>query len=761
MVVFTALVVGILFQFYLRLSFKFLICMGAIVLIFTFFYRPMRFAIFLLVGMIIFSVQFASLTKIDGDVAMTKDFEGIASSVSVENGNFGKNKVEFTLKLKKSGDILVSYYGNEYNSYNFTGQKVKVYGELLKPTTARNPKCFDYRKYLYTNNIGYQLKAEKIRVENAFDNIYLRLENKICNIRDEFIRYMEQVSGKETTGFIKAMMFGIKDNLDDETYESFQKNGTAHILATSGLHIGIIYAFFSKVFHIGRSKFKCLLTAIFFIVYEIMADCSFSVLRAVILILISMGGKLFHRKVDLLTSLSFAGLILLFISPMAIFNAGFQMSFLAVFILGVTMPRYKNSYFKNMKIKDLLPVFTIQLIMMPYIVYNFNYLSLTSFLANIPVTFLASYLLPMGMGAMIIYSFINFIPQIYVYSLNVVTKFLIDINNLTFVKGKLSFDVPSPSLLLMLGFYILFFIYTNEEIIISLMRKKYEIIAIVTAFLMSLNIFIYINEKSGFEKADMFFVDVGQGCCMLFKGKNGKALMIDGGGNVNYSVGEKTVKPFLLKNGIRTVDVAMATHLDNDHYLGLKELAQNGMIKKLALYKGNSIIEDKILRECNLKRNDMLYLTRGNKLKIDENLFVEIIAPLPKVKNQYVDELKSGDENARSLVAKVYLNDLVYLITGDIDIDTEEKLKGNLRCHVIQVPHHGSKDSSSDYLLNSAKPKVAVFQVGKNNYGHPSPHVIEKYKNSGIIINRNDTQGDIGFIFKDGNYSIVEMIKED
>lgn len=205
----------------------------------------------------------------------------------------------------------------------------------------------------------------------------------------------------------------------------------------------------------------------------------------------------------------------------------------------------------------------------------------------------------------------------------------------------------------------------------------------------------------------------------------------------------------------------MATHLDNDHYLGLKELAQNGMIKKLALYKGNSIIEDKILRECNLKRNDMLYLARGNKLKIDENLFVEIIAPLPKVKSQYVDELKSGDENARSIVAKVYLNDLVYLITGDIDTDTEEKLKGNLRCHVIQVPHHGSKDSSSDYLLNSAKPKVAVFQVGKNNYGHPSPHVIEKYKNSGIIINRNDTQGAIGFIFKDGNYSIVEMIKED
>lgn len=701
------------------------------------------------------------LTKLDNQLNQEKIYDGIISSMSVKPGKFNKSQVRFTLKIENCGDLLVTYYGNEYNDLNLNGRYATVCGELTKPPTARNPNCFDYRKYLYTNNIGYQLKASKIDVKYGFKNPYLKFENTICGFRDKFIRYMENISGKETIGFIKAMMFGIKDNLDDETYEAFQRNGTAHILATSGLHIGIIYAFFVKAFHIGRNKFRCLLTGVFFIVYAIMADCCFSVMRAVILIIISMGGKLFHRKRDLLTSLSIAGILLMLFSPMAIFNAGFQMSFLAVFILGVTMPRYQNSYFKSVKIKDMLPVITIQLVMMPYTMYNFNYLSLTSFLANIPVTFFASYLLPIGMGAMAIFKFIGFVPSIYTYGLELLTKFLISINELTYVESRFSFDVVSPPLFVVLGFYALFFIFTNEEIIIHIVRKKYEIVAMAVCFSMMAVAFVSYNEKSGFEKAEMFFVDVGQGCCMVFEGKNGKVLMIDGGGNVNYSIGEKTVKPFLLKNGIKHIDVAIATHLDNDHYLGIKELAQDGKIKQLALYKGNKLLENKIASDCGLNKENFLYLVRGDKIKIDENLYVQVVAPFPKVKTQYRDELEAGDENSRSLVVKVFLNNLVYLITGDIDRNTEEKLMGNLKCDVIQVPHHGSKDSSSDYLLTNAKAKIAVFQVGKNNYGHPSPDIIEKYRNSGIIIKRNDTQGAIGFLFYSDGYKTVEMIEEE
>ena len=106
----------------------------------------------------------------------------------------------------------------------------------------------------------------------------------------------------------------------------------------------------------------------------------------------------------------------------------------------------------------------------------------------------------------------------------------------------------------------------------------------------------------------------------------------------------------------------------------------------------------------------------------------------------------------------MHLDAIKFMITGDIDINTEEKLIGNMKSDIIQVPHHGSKDSSSDYLLNNVKPSAAVFQVGKNNYGHPAGEIIEKYNKNDIIIKRNDLDGAVGVLIKDGSFEFIEMI---
>ena len=756
--VFLMISIGIIFEYYFKLSLLYIVFFSAISFLIFSIRNFKRHILFIVIGMVILNMQSLSLIAMDNRLGETSLFEGIASFSKIEDGMYDKKKLEFTINQPDSGNILVTYYfsNEEYKSIN--GKLIKVHGILEKPNTQRNPKCFDYRKHLSTRGVGYTLKADSIIVSDEFTNPVYKLANDISILRDNFLNYLDKSFEKETAGFIKAMMFGIKDQLGEEVYDEFQKNGTAHILATSGLHIGIIFGSLVKLFKIERNKIKSFIAILFFIAYIIMADCSFSIMRAVILIIISMGGKLFHQRVDLLTSLSLSGIILTLISPMAIFNSGFQMSFLAVFVLGVTNNKLSRFYIKNIRVKNLLPVFIIQLVMSPYIAYNFNYFSFSSFLANIPVTFIAAYLLPIGMASFIVFVFLGFVPDIVLKIISFVTKSLININEYTYLDGILSFDVISPPLIFVLIFYGLFFMFTNDEIIICYMRKKFKSITLVFMAIIIFMCSISSFEYSEFNKAKAIFLDVGQGCCMIFKGRNGKTLMIDGGGNTNYKIGIKTVKPFLLKNGIKKIDIALVTHLDSDHYLGVKELAIDGKIKKLALYDGNKVIIEKISKETGIDYSNFIFLKKHDVLKIDDDLIFETIGPNGGSMNQYLKEIEDGDENTRSLVGKVHLDAIKFMITGDIDINTEEKLIGNMKSDIIQVPHHGSKDSSSDYLLNNVKPRAAVFQVGKNNYGHPAGEIIEKYNKNDIIIKRNDLDGAVGVLIKDGSFEFIEMI---
>lgn len=78
--------------------------------------------------------------------------------------------------------------------------------------------------------------------------------------------------------------------------------------------------------------------------------------------------------------------------------------------------------------------------------------------------------------------------------------------------------------------------------------------------------------------------------------------------------------------------------------------------------------------------------------------------------------------------------------------------------HIGKVPHHGSKYSSSEDFIEEVSPKLAVFQVGRNNYGHPSSEVIERYQNAGCFTVRNDLQGAVGIVINDGKFEVVDMI---
>ena len=116
-----------------------------------------------------------------------------------------------------------------------------------------------------------------------------------------------------------------------------------------------------------------------------------------------------------------------------------------------------------------------------------------------------------------------------------------------------------------------------------------------------------------------------------------------------------------------------------------------------------------------------------------------------------------------SLVTKVTIKDISVLMTGDLDFSTEQKLvDGNkasdLKCDILKVSHHGSRYGSSEKLLDVVKPELAVIQVGKNHYGHPSEEAIDRLEKTGARIYRNDKNGAIGIIIsKNGKVGVKTM----
>ncbi len=734
--------------------------------------------IWVLIGLLLFSVQSAKMCQADELLEKRVEIFGICKKVNVDEE---KEKVTLVIATKSIREdatkqeaepfafangtlkIQAQYYKELKNPDELIGKKISAYGILDQATQRRNPKCFDYRLYLKSVGISYVLKTDAILLDeskNEYASFWNFLLAKAGSCKKSFINSIKQRLDMDNAGLLRAMMFGSKEDMSDETYQEFQRNGTAHILAVSGIHMGIIYGLISKVFAARRNRIKNIFIMLFLFFYAMMAEFTPSITRAFLMICTSIFARLLNKRYDLLSGGFLAAMILLFINPFVLFNSGFQMSFLAIFVIAVSLNKLEEVDIKKFYKNTLIPVIIIQGAMSMYTAYNFNYFSLTSFIANIPVIFIASLLMPLGIICLVINIICGEIFMPCAKVLELAVQILKKSNSYTYINGAGTFDVVSPSIFAVVLFYALFFMLTNDEMRILFIRKKFKAVLSIFCIAIVFCTFISIESDDGFADTDMIFIDVGQGSCMLFKGEDGKNILIDGGGNPDYDVGLKTLKPAFLKNGVKKIDIAIATHLDNDHYLGIKSLANEGMIDKIAFYAGNSIEKEKLARQCGVSADDLLFLKRGDEFSFGGDIKIEVITPDGKSKSEYKSEKKNTDENERSLVLKVYKEDVSFLVTGDIGKITEQKLKGNLKADILQVAHHGSKGSSSDEFIERVNPKIAVFQAGKNNkYGHPAPEVIEKYQNKCIIIERSDLQGAIGFRIDGDKFEVVTTVK--
>lgn len=249
-----------------------------------------------------------------------------------------------------------------------------------------------------------------------------------------------------------------------------------------------------------------------------------------------------------------------------------------------------------------------------------------------------------------------------------------------------------------------------------------------------------------FAKADrgdlnVNFFDVGQGKAIFIEEAGGNQILIDGGPSDLVLERLSEAMPFF----DREIDLLILTHPDSDHLTGLIEVVKRysiGAIIETGIVDASALYQEwqKIIKEKDIQ---VVYALAGQKIKIGDAFLLEILFPAQSLVGQ-----NFSNTNSASIVSKLSYGQNSFLFTGDAEEATEYYLVSggaDIDSDILDVGHHGSKNSTSEEFLQAVTPQTAIIQAGKNNrYGHPSAETLEKLKE--IEVFRTDLEGNISFL---------------
>lgn len=681
-----------------------------------------------------------------------------------------EKKHRLTLRTDTGEHLLVYAEGEGL----WSGRHVVVRGELRLPESRRNPGGYDEALYLRSRGIHAVLYARTVQVKG----VESRWRWTLARWRESFSSWALSYLDEEEHAVLAALLFGDKSGMEDEDYDAFQRNGTAHILAVSGLHIGFFYGLLATLFG-RRGKGRVFLLPPLFL-YAALAGFSSSVMRAVVMIALHVLAEAGQRRYDGLTAVLFAAVLLLAVRPFALFTAGFQLSFLAVLALCFLVPWCERSLLPRLArgrrraygmvlwerslISLCLPFVFLTLVLLPATAYLFHYISWSGLIAGFPMVFLAGLLVPLGLLLLIAQPALTaaFTAGILPVSMGKTllslggetaargVRALLLCNRLTYQGGRFTRDAVSPPLFLLVLFYGLLFFCLSETAHTQRARGHIRLQLRMFVLVATFAILTAYAFATGFFAADVVFVDVGQGACVHIRAGEGRHLLVDGGGSRTRDVGGDVVLPYLLTVGTSEVDVAFVSHPDLDHYDGVVSLCRAGKVRNVVFFEGCAKEAAALCEETGLSAEHIFLASAGERLRIGDT---EIAVLWPAAGTV-------AEGNEQSLVLRVETGGVRLLLTGDIGRETEEALcelygteaGGVLDVDVLQVPHHGSRYSSSESFLTATSPRIAVVQSGRNTYGHPAAEALERYEAAGIPVIRNDKEGATGMDLSRGTW---------
>ena len=505
------------------------------------------------------------------------------------------------------------------------GDRLELRGTLRRPRGQRNPGCFDYRSYLARRQVFGALYPDRefevaatgqsgIPLLRWTESVRRRIEKIIDSAYQNHPNHIE---------ILKGMLLGKRRGIEEPTIVAFRNSGSLHILAVSGLHVGLIAGVFFLCFSRLSTRAACALTILAVVLYAIVVGFRPSVFRASTMVVLFLFGSIIDRDTDRFNLLAIAAFILLLINPAQLWDVGFQLSFAAVASILFFMPKWQRF------INDHLPDWTDQAGKRE----NVSHLrlavgkSIRWLLLAFGVTLIAQ----LGTVLFIANSFYRLYPLGLIAGPIVVglAAPIVSLALISVILGAIWLPLATP------------LIYANHDIIFVLVRiveffgsQQWSVVktapptfgwgvvflascmAIVywrwvrlerkKAVLIALTVLaIWVWDAAWREDGNLLevtFLDIGQGDAAFVKFPDGKTMLVDGGRNLLFTyqgnhriepkndkdlkflafdTGERILSPFLSYKGIRKIDLLLLSHPDNDHGGGLYYILHEFDVKRV------------------------------------------------------------------------------------------------------------------------------------------------------------------------------------
>jgi len=728
-------ILGIIIASYTVLPILFLLIVIPILLLFSFI-KKIRFISFcfavLFLGILRYDIQLEIPQNnikviLEKNPTIIQPIEGrITSEVKSKDGNF--NFILELHQIRKSKVTGKIKFYTRTDSLNY-GDIISVVATINKLPGSTNPASFDYKEFLEAKKIfgsGWSISPVK-KIGNKteiFQNTVIIIRKYLrCRIENRFGEY---------AGFVKAIVIAEKDEIDDER-NIMCKAGLSHLLAVSGLHVGLLSLIILSVLNIfiPKRNISRIITMCLLLIYAAICLWAPSVTRAAIMIILFLLAKIIQRK-PIANNILFASLLIITaINPNQLFSVGLQMSYLAVFILLNVLPRFQFIKVKKEELELLgrgkhilngililiCTSFILNIFLAPLTAYNFHQFGFNGIAGNLLGIPLIGMILPLSL-------IIIFLPEFFIPLFqNSFRLLMLIFEKWTHISADfpLHFDFIFISII---HLFLLYFILFALVLAIKSTSKQRKWIFIAVIFLSS--IFISLGKQSS-NKLIITFFDCGLGDLALIQTPQNETIFIDTGPP------EKTVNsflrsalPYLQKNGIKSINHVLITHAHNDHYGGVFSVFENVEVKNLITTDEfqNRKIWDSIAGIVETERCSVLTILDTTHINFDKINF-KIIHPDRSYKDNNINNL--------SIVVRLDYGELSVLFTGDLEHEGEEYLLDNypefLDCDVLKIGHHGSKTASSPDFIKAVDPQYAIISTAKKNrFNFPHQITLEKYE---------------------------------
>ena len=633
------------------------------------------------------------------------------------------------------------------------GDRVRVTGRLATPPRPRNPAQMDYGAYLRGQGVWATLRVED-EEGIQFLNPSQRPATGLAVAVQRHVRraLAHAVPSAEARGVLLALLLADRSRVDGDTLDTFRQTGLMHLLAVSGLHIGLVglalYALLKPV--LGRLRLshrtvealRSAVTLVVLAVYVLVTGGSVSVVRAFVMVALVLVGRSFERPADTLNTLGAAALVLLVARPTALYDVGFQLSFAAVAAIVTLTPlltaavpaRVRERTVGGAVVGSVAVSLAATLGTAPVLLAHFGRLPLGALVLNLPAIPLTGLTLGAGLGTVATAGWLA--PAAAAF-------------------GALA-DLSARALLLTsrLGAgwldWAALDVFVEDPFVLAACALAIAALAVWTRPALRLRLALaavaclggaaWTNVDDARPHLDAVFLDVGQGDATLLTLPNGRHVLVDAGLRSPYvDEGERTVLPHLDRYGVDALDALVLTHADADHIGGAAAVLESVPIARLVVNGrgGETDLWDRVLRTSDSLGVPVQTVSAGDTLALDPSVRLRVLGPTPPGRSAGSASRGPVSANEASVVLRIEHGRTRWLLTGDAERGGEAALVAHYRpllaSDVVKVGHHGSRTSSTPAFVAAAgRPAFAVVSVARRNrYGLPDEEPLARWERTG------------------------------